>query len=108
VTADLVDLLGNSSVATHEMVIGELALGSLRDRSTVLASLAGLPSVSVVAHDELIHFVERRELSGTGLSLVDAHLLASSLTLPGTLLWTRDRRLHSAAEHLGLAFATRE
>jgi predicted nucleic acid-binding protein len=101
----LVALLESSSVATHEMVIGELALGGLRDRSTVLSSLAGLVSVTVVTHEELLHFVDQRGLAGVGLSLVDAHLLASSLTVPGTALWTRDKRLHRAAEHLGLAFA---
>ena len=32
-------------VSTHPFVIGELALGTLRQRDVILASLAALPSV---------------------------------------------------------------
>ncbi len=35
--------LENVAVCTHPMVIGELALGSIRDRTTVLDYLDGLP-----------------------------------------------------------------
>jgi hypothetical protein len=86
------------------MVVGELALGNIRNRVTVLAALGGLPSIEVALHDEVIGFIEQRQLSGQGLSLVDAHLLTSVVLTPGTLLWTRDKRLRSAADDLGLAF----
>jgi predicted nucleic acid-binding protein len=33
----------------------------------------------------------------------DAHLLAAVMVTPGTTLWTRDERLHMAAERLGVA-----
>jgi len=100
----LVELLGRSAVVRHPMVVGELALGSLKNRSLILESLAGLPSIAVSTHDEVMLFVEQRELFGKGLSLVDAHLLASVVTTPGSRLWTRDKRLRSAAEGLGLAY----
>jgi predicted nucleic acid-binding protein len=88
------------------MIIGELALGSLQDRSTILSLLADLPGVPVATHAEVLTFIELRTLYGTGLSLVDAHLLAA-LRLDGTTeLWTRDRRLKSAAEQLGVVNMT--
>jgi hypothetical protein len=43
--------LEQSEVATHPFVIGELALGSIRDRRSVLDLLAAL-STTIVAHDE--------------------------------------------------------
>jgi predicted nucleic acid-binding protein len=98
----LVGLLGRSLVLQHPMVLGELALGSLRDRTEVLRSLEGLPSTSIAAHHEVMSLVEQRELYGRGLSLVDAHLLASVLLTLGATLWTRDKRLRAVAESLGV------
>ena len=39
----LVSLLQDASVCAHPMVVGELALGSLRNRSEVLTLLGHLP-----------------------------------------------------------------
>lgn len=104
-TADpeLQHLLAASRVCTHPMIIGELALGSLRHRSETLRLLAALAAVPVATSGEVLHLVETRRLYGRGLSLVDAHLLASLQLLPGTTVWTRDRRLQSAAEDLQVA-----
>ena len=99
----LVRLLELGDVGTHPMVIGELALGSLRDRATVLGLLDALPQTAVATHSEVRAFVEARELHGIGLNLVDVHLLAGAVLTAGTQLWTRDRRLREAAASLGLA-----
>jgi hypothetical protein len=101
----LVDLLGRYSVRCHPMVIGELALGNIKDRETVLDSLDDLPSVVVASHDEVMYLVTQRKLYGRGLSLVDAHLIASVLLDPEALLWTRDKRLRQAAADLGVGYA---
>ena len=101
--ARLVALLGDVEVCVHPMVVGELALGSLRDRSTVLSLLDQLPSMSVATHTEVRHLIEAHELFGKGLGLVDAHLLAGLRITPGTGLWTSDRRLRAAAIDLGVA-----
>jgi predicted nucleic acid-binding protein len=54
----------------------------------------------------VLKFIELHTLYGTGLSLVDAHLLAA-LRLDGTTeLWTRDQRLKAAAEQLGVVNMT--
>lgn len=101
----LVELLNESRVAQHPMIVGELALGTLGDRKELLGLLAALPTANVASHAEVLHFVERNRLYGRGLSLVDAHLLASVLLTPGTRLWTRDKRLFSAAESFGVGYS---
>lgn len=101
----LVNALDAVGVAQHPMVLGELALGSLRDRSQFLELLRNLPQVQSPTHDEVMFLVEGRSLYGRGLSLVDAHLLAATLLTPGTSLWTRDKGLRLAAEELEVAYA---
>ena len=85
------------------MIIGELALGSLRDRTSVLELLADLPGTPVATHAEVLPFVESHALYGIGLSLVDAHLLAALRLSPADRLWTRDLRLRLAADSLGVS-----
>lgn len=104
----LVDMLGRSAVVQHPMVVGELALGSLRDRDLVLGLLQNLPSTPMATYEEVLYFVFREHLYGQGLSLVDAHLLASVILAPGTLLWTKDKRLLAAARRLGVAYPSPE
>lgn len=93
-------LLNEARVCAHPMIIGELALGSLRDRRTILGLLSDLPTTPVATHAEVLSFVDSHALSGTGLSLVDAHLLAALRMSPPNRLWTRDRRLRLAADTL--------
>lgn len=100
----LVTLLNADAVATHPLVISELALGSLAQRQTTLALLSQLHAVPVLTNDELLALVEARHLWGKGLSLVDAHLMGSCLLAPGTKLWTRDKRLASAAANIGVSY----
>jgi len=91
-------------VVIHPMVIGELALGSLRDRESVLELLTQLPMVQVAGFEEVLKLVEARELHGIGLSLVDAHLLASTLISADVRVWTKDRRLANAADRAGVGW----
>jgi predicted nucleic acid-binding protein len=100
----LVDALDRSLVAQHPMVIGELALGSLSNRDEFLQLLADLAPVPVATHEEVLHFVNQNHLYGQGLSLVDAHLLASTTLSPGARIWTEDKRLSTVAEQLEIAY----
>jgi predicted nucleic acid-binding protein len=100
----LVRILDQGLVATHPMVIGELALGSLRARRQVIGLLTALPRVTTSSHEECLHLVEARGLHGRGLSLVDAHLLASARLTPEAKIWTRDKRLATVATELSLAW----
>jgi predicted nucleic acid-binding protein len=101
--ARLARLLEDGEVVSHPFVVGELALGNLRQRDTVLDALSGLPQANVATHTEVLHLVREEALFGRGIGYVDAHLLASTRLSPGTHLWTRDRRLRQLAAWLGLA-----
>ena len=97
----LSDVLARDEVVCHPLVIQELALGSLKDRDAVLASLGRLTMSPSLSHDELLLLVGSHALWGKGLSPVDAHLLGSVLLSPGTRLWTRDKSLKDGATQLG-------
>lgn len=99
----LVDLLESAEVATHPLVIGELAVGSIRSRDQFLGLLGQLPRMPIATDTEVLTFIEARKLHGQGLGIVDVHLLASTTLLPGSSIWTRDSRLLGAATTLGLA-----
>jgi hypothetical protein len=86
------------------MVIGEPSPGSVGNRAVVCDSLAGLPSIAAASHSEVMHLVDKRELYGQGLSQVDAHLLASLILTPGTMMWIRNRGLREASVKVGLNF----
>ncbi len=102
---DLVELLERNDAATHPMVLGELALGSIADRTGFLGLLSAIPAAVEATHVEVMDFVAVRRLYGQGLSLVDAHLLASAVLSDATLLWTRDQRLARAASDLQVAWS---
>lgn len=100
---DLARLLNAGQVLAHPFVIGELALGNLQKRDTVLNALTGLPQTSVATDEEVMCFITQHALFGMGIGYVDAHLLAAVRLSHGAMLWTRDRRLLGAAVRLGLS-----
>jgi predicted nucleic acid-binding protein len=89
-------------ILCHPMVVAEIALGTLRKRETVLLQLRYLPQAIVARDHEVMEMVERHRLHGKGIGYVDAHLLTSVMLTPGTTLWTRDKKLRTVAEALGL------
>ena len=99
----LAALLDAAMILAHPFVIGELALGNLRQREIVLNALANLPHATVAADAEVLHFIERHALPGRGIGYIDAHLLAAAKLTAGAELWTNDKRLHGIAVQLGLA-----
>lgn len=103
--AALEALLERGGVLGHAFVTGELACGSLKQRATILKLLARLPQARLAFDAEVLSFIERHGLMGAGIGYLDAHLLASTMLTPEARLWTRDRRLASAARHIGLAAA---
>jgi len=87
----------------HPFVIGELALGHLRRRAVILATLRDLPQATVAHDDEVMRLIGQHTLFGIGIGYVDVHLLAAMRLTPGVSLWTRDKRLSAIAERLSLA-----
>jgi predicted nucleic acid-binding protein len=99
----LAGLLETGHVLMHPFILGELALGHLRQREMVLRDLSNLPRATVATHLEAMHFIERHALFGLGVGLIDVHLLASVRLTDGARIWTRDKRLGGVAEQLRLA-----
>ncbi len=99
----LARLLNSGCVLTHPFVIGELALGQMRQREIILAALSDLPRAEPATDAEVLGFINRETLFGCGIGYVDVHLLAAVRLTAGAELWTRDGRLRRVAEELGLA-----
>ena len=102
-SADLEVLLNDAAVVCHPFILGELACGSIRNREEILSLLRVLPMTPLVPVDEILFFIDRNNLSGKGLGLVDVQLLASA-TLSGVPLWTSDKRLKAEAARLGITY----
>jgi predicted nucleic acid-binding protein len=94
--------LQRNSISIHPFVVTELVLGNLPDRQKTSASLDRLPMVKVAQESEIRAMIEAHSLCKGGIGFVDAHLLASTLITPQTILWTRDKQLRKIAERLGL------
>ncbi len=99
----LAGLLNAGEVLAHPLVIGELAVGNLRNRDRILDDLFGLPPAMTATDAEVMRFIAQHALFGIGIGFIDAHLLTAARLSPGTFLWTRDKRLHAASVRLGLA-----
>ena len=96
-------LLDRGQILGHPFVLGELALGGLRGRDSVLEAFQGLPQAVTANHDEVMAMIARRRLWGRGIGLVDTHLLAAVALTRDASLWTRERGLAAVAGELGLA-----
>jgi predicted nucleic acid-binding protein len=100
----LVTLLERHDVLVHPWVIGELALGSIRNRDEILSLLATMPQAAVIDHDAVLDFISTERLYRLGIGLVDVQLLATAHVTSDVLLWTRDRRLGEVASRLSVRF----
>jgi hypothetical protein len=98
-----VQFLDRGEIVLHPFVIGELVLGHVPRIAQMIDDLRMLPKAIVAGTEEVLGFIARRKLSGSGIGYVDAHLLAAAALAPHTLLWTRDKRLHDVARSLSLA-----
>ncbi len=100
-TADpaLAAALAEGQVGLHPFVVGELALGGLPRRSATLALLATLPRLVPSAHDDVLAFVDRYGLTGSGIGWVDVHLLCAAHQA-GWGVWTHDKPLLAAVKRV--------
>jgi len=94
--------LQRNNISIHPFIITELVLGNLPDRQNAMSSLDRLPMVKVAQVHEVRRLIETHSLFQRGIGFVDAHLIASTLITPHTVLWSRDRRLQDVAGTLGL------
>ena len=101
----LIKLLDNGEVFCHPLIIGELACGNISNRSEIISLLQSLPMLDVVGQEELLFFIEKNQIMGTGLGFVDAHLIATAI-LAGIPLWTEDKKLKQVCSLLSIDFRT--
>ncbi|MGG6898977.1 MULTISPECIES: type II toxin-antitoxin system VapC family toxin [Rhizobium] len=100
--SELRKIIEDDRLLCHPAVIGELALGSLRDRSSVISFLTAQRSAVVATHDDVMTMIDRHGIFSMGIGYTDAHLLASALLDQRAALWTRDKRLRTAAKRAGV------
>jgi len=103
---EVVRLLNDELVVSHEYVVAELACGSLKSRQETISYLKALVTLPTVSVTDAMILIETRTLFSRGVGLVDVQLLASTLITPDTQLWTLDNRLHDVAVELGIAYTT--
>jgi predicted nucleic acid-binding protein len=94
--------LDRGQIVIHPLIIAELALGTLQDRTSTLALLDLMPQLQTAQISEIRALIENQNLYGLGIGVIDASLIASTLINPPTLLWTRDKQLRKVAENLGI------
>ena len=97
-------LLLRDHALMHPHALGEIALGSIKNRDHVLERFLCLPVPNIADEGHVLSMIDRDGFWGTGIGYTDAHLLASALITPGGKLWTRDKRLHAQALRLGVAY----
>lgn len=100
----VVQLLESESVVSHEYVVAEIACGSLKSREVTLGHLKELITLPTVSTQDVLLFIETNKLYSRGIGLIDAHLLASTLIVPDTQIWTTDKSLESIARDMGVAY----
>ncbi|MEO7814706.1 MAG: type II toxin-antitoxin system VapC family toxin [Sphingomicrobium sp.] len=98
------ELMLREHALMHPHVLGEIALGNLRNREELINRLLRLPVPNMAQEGHLLHLIDVEWFAGTGIGYTDAHVLASALLTPGGKLWTRDKKLLAQAERLGVAF----
>jgi predicted nucleic acid-binding protein len=101
--AELINLLNDGSVLCHSLIVGELACGNLKDRSTILSFLQLLPMSIEAEHEEVLSFIENNRLMGKGMGYMDVHLITSAV-LTGVPIWTLDKKLAQAADRLHVKY----
>lgn len=97
----LTEILGQQSALIHPFIAGELACGTLKNRSIFLQNLNLLPLAPLASHEEVLRLLEHHRLWGRGIGWIDAHLLSSAL-LAKCQFWTLDTKLAQVAQIAGV------
>jgi hypothetical protein len=100
---DLALMVRRGEAVTHSVVVGELAVGNLRQRAQTLTDLSSLAQLAEPSPKYVLDLIEREHLFGLGLSWGDVQLLAASVS-NRLRLWTLDRRLQDAAKLQSLVY----
>jgi hypothetical protein len=77
-------LLRHRRVLGHPAVRGEVAMGSLNDRSAILAGLDHLPQAELASDQEVLRAIEDNCRFACGIGFIDAQLLALAMATTDT------------------------
>jgi predicted nucleic acid-binding protein len=97
------ELAEGEQLLTHPFILGELALGSIKNRRHFLETFAQLPMAIAATNDEVLALIEHHSLFGRGIGYLDAHLIASVMLTDNTKIWTFDRRMQAVVADLECA-----
>jgi predicted nucleic acid-binding protein len=95
-------LLTERKILTHEIVIGELACGTFKNRDVFLDNLKMLRLAKNATFEEHISMIEKHKLYGLGLGFSDIQILASALLMDSGIL-TKDKAMLLVMKKLGIA-----
>jgi len=99
----LMQWLAQDRVITHPMVIGEIACGTPPGRTSILRDFLRLDQAYPARFHELLDFVDKNRIYGSGCGWVDVNLVFSTLITPNVTLWTLDKRLQQLAIQFEIA-----
>lgn len=99
----LMEMAEDGEIWIHPIVIGELSMGTLRNRDQTLWDLTRLGRPPLATDAETRQMVEARRLWGRGIGWNDAKILAS-VVIGNCLLWTKDQRLDEIAGEMDVAW----
>ncbi|CAM2159408.1 Ribonuclease VapC32 (plasmid) [Pararobbsia alpina] len=98
----LAHLLNDGKIIMHPIIVGELSLGSLPNRTEFLATLHDMPMATAATDEEIRYFIENAKLYSRGVGYMDVSLLTAVRLTPNARIWTRDKRLRQIASELSL------
>lgn len=100
----LTAMLEDGEIWCHPIIIGELSLGTLKNREQTILDLLTLGRPPLASFSETRRMIDARKLWGRGIGWNDAQLLASAI-IGGIPLWTFDLRLKDIAADSNVDFS---
>ena len=93
----LITHLQNSEVLLHPFIIGELSLGTIKNKNNFMRELSHLTLITEATHNEVIFFAQKHSSEGSGIGWIDVHLLASA-ALSNAHIYTKDKNFQKIAD----------
>ena len=97
------ELLETNRVTIHNLIEGELRVGNIKNRSKFLDLLHSVKRASEINKEVLYLLIEKEDLFGNGLSIIDVHIYAAAL-VDNLLVWTNDKNLRKICDKKGILY----
>lgn len=91
-------------IGCHPFVVGEVAAGSLSNRTKVIPILQSVFQFEIASDSKVLSLMEKHRVYGRGVGYIDFHLLTAIVLSEKAMLWTNDKRLNSVARQLGVEY----